>query len=57
MNVLVLGAHIIGAALVMDLAKTFIGATFQTTESRFERRYKKAIAIEARTCAVRIPQA
>ena len=35
MNVLVLGARIIGSALAMDLAKTFIGATFQGKEGRF----------------------
>jgi ribose 5-phosphate isomerase B len=48
MNVLVLGARIIGSALAMDLAKTFIGATFQAKEGRFERRFKKVLAIEAK---------
>ncbi len=48
MNVLVLGARIIGSALAMDLAKTFIGATFQAKECRFERRFKKVLAIEAK---------
>jgi ribose 5-phosphate isomerase B len=48
MNVLVLGARIIGSALAMDLAKTFIGAVFQAKEGRFERRFKKVLAIEAK---------
>jgi len=48
MNVLVLGARIIGGALAFDLAKVFIGATFQAQEGRFERRFKKVLAIEAK---------
>ena len=48
MNVMVLGARIIGAALAMDLAKVFIGAKFQAQEGRFERRFKKVLAIEAK---------
>jgi ribose 5-phosphate isomerase B len=48
MNVLVLGARIIGSALAMDLAKAFIAATFQAKEGRFERRFKKVLAIEAK---------
>lgn len=48
MNVLVLGARIIGGALALDLAKTFIAATFQAKEGRFERRFKKVLAIEAK---------
>jgi ribose 5-phosphate isomerase B len=48
MNVLVLGARIIGSALAMDLAKAYIAATFQKHEGRFERRYKKVLAIEAK---------
>ena len=48
MNVLVLGARIIGSALALDLAKTFIGATFQAKEGRFERRFNKVLAIEAK---------
>jgi ribose 5-phosphate isomerase B len=48
MNVLVLGARIIGSALAMDLAKTFVAATFQAKEGRFERRFKKVLAIEAK---------
>jgi ribose 5-phosphate isomerase B len=48
MNVLVLGARIVGSALAMDLAKAYIAATFQAQEGRFERRFKKVLAIEAR---------
>jgi len=48
MNVLVLGARVIGSALAIDLAKMFVSATFQAKEGRFVRRYEKVIAIEAR---------
>ncbi len=48
MNVLVLGARIIGSELAFELAHTFIGATFQAKEGRFERRFKKVLAIEAK---------
>jgi len=48
MNVMVLGARIIGSALALDLAKVFIAATFQAQEGRFERRFKKVLAIEAK---------
>lgn len=46
MNVLVLGARIIGPALAIELAQTFLGAKFQAQEARFERRFKKVLAIE-----------
>jgi len=46
MNVLVLGARIIGSALAFELAHAFIGAKFQAQEGRFERRFKKVRAIE-----------
>ncbi|MGD0156306.1 MAG: RpiB/LacA/LacB family sugar-phosphate isomerase [Terracidiphilus sp.] len=46
MNVLVLGARIIGSALAFELARTFLGAKFQAQEGRFERRFKKVLAIE-----------
>src|SRR6201996_7856744 len=39
MNVLVLGARIIGSALAFDLAHAFIAAKFQAKEGRFERRF------------------
>jgi ribose 5-phosphate isomerase B len=48
MNVIVLGARIIGSALALDLAKAFIAAKFQAQEGRFERRFKKVLAIEAK---------
>jgi ribose 5-phosphate isomerase B len=48
MNVLVLGARIIGSALAFELARTFVAAKFQAQEGRFERRFKKVLAIEAK---------
>jgi len=48
MNVLVVGARIIGASLAYELAHTFLGATFQGQEARFQRRFKKVLAIEAK---------
>jgi len=48
MNVLVLGARIIGSALAFELAHTFIAAKFQAQEGRLERRFKKVLAIEAK---------
>jgi ribose 5-phosphate isomerase B len=48
MNVIVLGARIIGPALAYELVDTFIKAEFITTEERFQRRFKKVLAIEAK---------
>ena len=48
MNVLVLGARIIGPALAYELAHAFIGAAFQSKEARFQRRFNKVSAIEAK---------
>jgi ribose 5-phosphate isomerase B len=48
MNILVMGARIIGSALAFELAHAFIGATFQAQEIRFVRRFKKVLAIEAK---------
>ena len=48
MNVLVLGARIVGTSLAYELAFAFIGASFQGSEARFRRRFKKVLAIEAR---------
>jgi len=48
MNVLVLGARIIGSAVAKELAHTFLGATFQTTEKRLTRRFNRVLAIEAK---------
>ena len=46
MNVLCLGARIIGIALASDLIRAFLGATFDTDE-RFVRRLEKVNAMEA----------
>src|ERR1700757_1208819 len=48
MNVLVLGSRIIGPALAYELALSFIGAEFNTTEPRYTRRFNKVMAIEAK---------
>ena len=48
MNVLVLGARIIGTALAFEVAGSFVGAKFQAQEGRFARRFKKVLAIEAK---------
>jgi ribose 5-phosphate isomerase B len=50
MNVLVLGARIIGSALAYDLVDSYLKATFQSQEPRFVRRLNKTKAIEARNC-------
>ncbi len=47
MNVLVLGARVIGGALAKDLVRAFIDAKF-TNEERHLRRLNKVKAIEAR---------
>ncbi len=48
MNVLVLGARIIGPALAIELAHTFVNASFAVKEERFLRRFNKVRAIETR---------
>ena len=48
MNVLVLGARIIGSALATELISTYLNASFQSREERFVRRLNKVKAIEAR---------
>ena len=48
MNVLVLGARIIGPSLAYELAQAFIAASFQGKEPRFQRRFRKVLAIEAK---------
>jgi ribose 5-phosphate isomerase B len=48
MNILVMGARIIGPALAMDLVASFLNAEFQSQEERFVRRLNKVKAIEAR---------
>ena len=52
MNVLVLGARIIGVALAFELVSAYLNAHFQSNEARFIRRLNKVKAIEARSmCA------
>jgi ribose 5-phosphate isomerase B len=48
MNVIVLGARVIGPALAYEVVNAFIAAKFIASEERFVRRYKKVLAIEAR---------
>lgn len=48
MNVLVLGARIIGQELAFDLLGAFLDAKFQSQVERFVRRLNKVKAIEAR---------
>jgi len=48
MNVLVLGARIIGRETAFDLIPSFLDAKFQSQEERFVRRLNKVMAIEAR---------
>jgi len=48
MNVLVLGARIIGSALAFELVDAFLQARFQREVERFARRYNKVLAIEAK---------
>lgn len=47
MNVLCLGARVVGVALAADIVRSFLGAQFQP-EERFERRLNKVLEIEAR---------
>jgi len=48
MNVLVLGARIIGQELAFDLIDAFLNAKFQSQVERYMRRLNKVLAIEAR---------
>jgi len=48
MNVIVLGARVIGSALAFEVVTAFVGAKFISNEERFTRRFKKVLAIEAR---------
>jgi ribose 5-phosphate isomerase B len=48
MNVLTLGARIIGSALAFEVVDAFVKAEFVIKEERFVRRFKKVLAIEAR---------
>jgi ribose 5-phosphate isomerase B len=48
MNVLVLGARIIGTALAFEVVEAYLRAEFIAKEERFVRRLNKVLAIEAR---------
>jgi ribose 5-phosphate isomerase B len=48
MNVIVLGARVIGPALAFEVVDAFVKAQFIAKEERFQRRFKKVLAIEAR---------
>src|SRR5580693_8592292 len=48
MNVVVLGSRIIGPALAIEVVNAFISAQFIAGEERFQRRFKKVLAIEAK---------
>jgi ribose 5-phosphate isomerase B len=48
MNVIVLGARIIGSALAFEVVDAYVQAKFIATEERFLRRFNKVLAIEAR---------
>jgi len=48
MNVIVLGARIIGSELAFEVVDSFLGAQFSATEERFARRFKKLQSIEER---------
>jgi ribose 5-phosphate isomerase B len=48
MNVIVLGARVIGSALAFEVVNAFLGAKFIATEERYMRRFKKVMAIEAK---------
>jgi ribose 5-phosphate isomerase B len=50
MNVLCLGARVIGAALALDLVTAFLGARY-AGEERFQRRLDKVLRIEERFTA------
>ena len=47
MNVLCLGARVIGGSLALEIAAAFLGAAF-SGEERHQRRLNKILAIEAR---------
>jgi ribose 5-phosphate isomerase B len=49
MNVLVMGARIVGVALALDIVDVYLAAKFSISEERFVRRLNKVKAIEARS--------
>jgi ribose 5-phosphate isomerase B len=46
MNVLCLGARVVGVALAEDLVKSFMAANLEANEPRFQRRLDKVTSIE-----------
>jgi ribose 5-phosphate isomerase B len=48
MNVIVMGARIIGSELAFECVNAFVGAKFIATGEIFQRRFKKVLAIEAK---------
>ena len=48
MNVIVLGARIIGSALAFECVDAFVRAQLIVKEERFTRRFKKVLAMEAK---------
>ncbi len=46
MNVLCMGARVVGVALAEELVKSFIAANLEASEPRFQRRLDKVAAIE-----------
>lgn len=48
MNVIVLGARIIGSALAFEVVDAFLNAKFAAKEERFMRRFNKVMALEAK---------
>lgn len=52
MNVLCLGARVIGPELMLDLVRAFVGARF-SGEERHVRRLEKVVAMEKRMCEER----
>lgn len=48
MNVLVLGARVIGSEVAFELVRAFVNARFQIKEERFQRRFQKVLAIETK---------
>src|SRR5688500_1040926 len=55
MNVLCLGARVIGGALALDLVSAFLGARY-AGEERFQRRLDKVTRIEERFTAGSVPR-
>jgi ribose 5-phosphate isomerase B len=55
MNVLTLGARVIGVELAKELVRAFLGAQF-SSEERHHRRVKKIQALEQKYCNVTAPK-